>query len=500
VLSTAAPQSPEFATQLQHLRRLVEHQHPNVAGILDIGQTADDGRLYIVAETLEGELLSRVLARRGSLPLKQALEVFRQAAAGLEAVHAAGWVHGNLSPETILLSRGGKRTGVKLIRFSSPLRSGRQPEERAEPAESAGYAGPERVGGGESDQRSDVYSLGAVLHALLTGVPPPRRTAQLTDAVVPAPRADRVPERLRPALDRALEPSPADRFQTVGEFVAAIASPEDRSVQPRRTGRRLGAAAAAVVGVWAGAWLLWDGPLLTQPELTRPSAQESGAVPPAADSDEASSSEPEAPPPRRTASSAATLPAAHGAAADSMLVDVRSVDTTIRVDLRYATPNNFTGAPLPGYEAPRALLRREPAAALGRVQARLRGQGLGLKIFDAYRPLRASRAMVEWAERTGRDALVERGYISERTRHNLGVAVDLTLVDLGTGRELPAGLALDNFSTAATAQPDTSSEALRARQILADAMKSEGFTPYDRAWYHFNYPLQGAVPLDRVIR
>jgi zinc D-Ala-D-Ala dipeptidase len=485
---SAVPQSPEFAAQLQHLRRMVEHQHPNVPRVLDIGET-EDGRLYVVAETLQGELLSQVLARRGSLPQGKALDLFRQAAAGLEAVHAAGWIHGNLSPQTILLSRTGGRTVVKLIRFSSPLRSGQQRDQRAEQEGSADYASPERVAGGETDERSDVYSLGAVLHHLLTGVPPPRPSAQPAGA--PASAADRIPERIRPALDRALDPSPAERFQTVAEFVTAIASPEDRKREPRHTGRRLGAAAAALAGIWAGVWLLWDGPLLTQPEFTRPSAQESGAVPPAAARDEEASAEPPAPAPPRTDALSA---------ADPVLVDVRSIDSTIRVDLRYATANNFTGAPLPGYEVARALLRREPAAALGRVQARLRGRGLGLKVYDAYRPVRASRAMVDWAERTGRNTLVERGYISERTRHNLGVAVDLTLVDLGTGRELPAGLAMDNFSAAAAEPADTGGEALRARQILADAMKSEGFTPYDRAWYHFNYPLPGAVPLDRVIR
>ena len=95
------------------------------------------------------------------------------------------------------------------------------------------------------------------------------------------------------------------------------------------------------------------------------------------------------------------------AAAESLLVDVRSVDSTIRVDARYAGANNFTGAPLPGYDAPRALLRREAAAALGRVQARLRTGGLGLLVFDGYRPVRATLAMVDWAERTGRADLLE---------------------------------------------------------------------------------------------
>jgi D-alanyl-D-alanine dipeptidase len=189
-----------------------------------------------------------------------------------------------------------------------------------------------------------------------------------------------------------------------------------------------------------------------------------------------------------------------GAAPDSMLVDVRSIDSTIQVDLRYATANNFTGAPLPGYEAKRALLRREAAAALGRVQARLRSKGLGLRVFDAYRPVRASRAMVEWAERTGKRALLESGYIAGRSLHNLGGAVDLTMVDLATGFEVSMGTTFDNLTATGDRTTDTSREAPRSRQTLVEAMKSEGFSPHGGAWWHFNYPLEGAVALDRVIR
>ena len=187
------------------------------------------------------------------------------------------------------------------------------------------------------------------------------------------------------------------------------------------------------------------------------------------------------------------------AASDSLLVDVRSSDPTIQTDLRYATTNNFTGAPLPGYEAPRALLRPEAAAALSRVQARLRSKNLGLRVLDAYRPLRASRAMVDWADRTGNRALIDKGYIPERSRHNLGASVDVTLVDLATGTEVIPTTAFDNF----TGIPDTANataDALRYRKLLVQTMESEGFSPFGRTWWHFNYPAEGAVPLDRVIR
>ncbi len=187
------------------------------------------------------------------------------------------------------------------------------------------------------------------------------------------------------------------------------------------------------------------------------------------------------------------------AQAESLLVDVRAVDSTIRVEARYATPDNFTGAPLPGYEAPKALLRREVAAALGWMQARLRPKGLGLKVFDGYRPVRATLAMVDWAERTGRRELVDSGYIARRSRHNQGMAVDLTLVDLETGAEVPMGTPFDTFAPEAhTANAE--GEVARHREALGRAMESEGFTNYEKEWWHFSYQLDGAVPFDRVIR
>jgi D-alanyl-D-alanine dipeptidase len=206
-----------------------------------------------------------------------------------------------------------------------------------------------------------------------------------------------------------------------------------------------------------------------------------------------------APPSAATAVEAPPAQLGSDAAAESLLVDVRQVDSSIRVDARYAGADNFTGAPLPGYEAPKALLRREAAAALGRVQRRLRSGGLGLRVFDGYRPVRATRAMVAWTERVGRPDLVDSGYIARRSRHNMGVAVDLTLVDLVSGTEVPMGTAFDAFTSAAHTANATGRIA-RYRRILVRAMASEGFTNYDQEWWHFSYPVEGAVPFDRVIR
>jgi D-alanyl-D-alanine dipeptidase len=200
-------------------------------------------------------------------------------------------------------------------------------------------------------------------------------------------------------------------------------------------------------------------------------------------------------PPVNTAETAV----ASDAVADTLLTEVRSLDTTIVVELRYATQNNFTGAPLPGYEANRAYLRREAASALARVQRDLRPQGLGLKIWDAYRPVRATLAMVDWTERVHRSDLLKDGYIASRSRHNLGLAVDLTLIDLATQRELEMGTPFDTFSAAAHTANATGLAATN-RQKLKIAMESEGFLNYDQEWWHYSFNVPNPLRFDRPIR
>jgi D-alanyl-D-alanine dipeptidase len=187
------------------------------------------------------------------------------------------------------------------------------------------------------------------------------------------------------------------------------------------------------------------------------------------------------------------------AVADTLLTDVRSVEPRIVVELRYATPNNFTGAPLPGYLANRAFLRREAAAALARVERELRPQGLGIKVFDAYRPVRATLAMVDWTERVNRPDLLKDGYIASRSRHNLGLAIDLTLIDLTNGRELAMGTPFDTFSAAAHTA-NASGEAAVNRQKLKAAMEREGFANYDQEWWHFSFNVANPLRFDRPIR
>ena len=211
---------------------------------------------------------------------------------------------------------------------------------------------------------------------------------------------------------------------------------------------------------------------------------------------------PASPPSARSASPSVNTEetaVAPDAVADTLLVEVLGIDSSIVVDLRYATSNNFTGAPLPGYLANRAYLRREAAAALAGVQRGLRPQGLGIKIFDAYRPVRATLAMVDWTERVNRPDLLKDGYIASRSRHNLGLAIDLTLIELATRRELEMGTPFDTFSAAAHTA-NASGEAAANRQILKAAMEREGFLNYDQEWWHFSFNVPNPLRFDRPIR
>lgn len=185
-------------------------------------------------------------------------------------------------------------------------------------------------------------------------------------------------------------------------------------------------------------------------------------------------------------------------AAAAPLVDVRSYARGIQVDVRYATESNFTGAVLPGYCEGRALLLAPAVRRLARVQRTLRPDGLGLKVWDAYRPARASRAMVRWAERTGNTRLLSEGYIAARSNHNLATTVDLTLVRLSDGTELEMGTAYDAFNSRAATR-SARGPALRNRLALKAAMERHGFRAYRREWWHFDSRRPGPRRLDSGI-
>ncbi|PIB91426.1 M15 family metallopeptidase [Caulobacter sp. FWC2] len=180
---------------------------------------------------------------------------------------------------------------------------------------------------------------------------------------------------------------------------------------------------------------------------------------------------------------AAAPPAEPGEFLPSDLVDVTTIDPGIRLDIRYAGPDNFMGIPL--YETPAAYMQRPAAEALGRIHKALAAKGYGLLIHDAYRPW-----YVTWMfwEATPPEDHVFVADPAQGSRHNRGCAVDLTLYDLKTGQavEMPGGY--DEFSTRSYADFVGGTTAQRARRaILRQAMEAEGFTVYPEEWWHFDY-------------
>jgi D-alanyl-D-alanine dipeptidase len=198
---------------------------------------------------------------------------------------------------------------------------------------------------------------------------------------------------------------------------------------------------------------------------------------------------------RATQANAPEQPIAADSLARVKLADLAATIPGVRFELRYATTNNFTGAILPGYGAARPLLRREAAGALVRVERDLESKGMGLKVWDGYRPVRATLGMVDWCERNHRTDLLDSGYIARRSRHNQGVAIDLTVVDFKSGHELDMGTPFDNFTARAHTENASGQQAVN-RRILGDAMRRAGFVNFVGEWWHFSFEVPDPMPFD----
>jgi D-alanyl-D-alanine dipeptidase len=216
----------------------------------------------------------------------------------------------------------------------------------------------------------------------------------------------------------------------------------------------------------------------------------------------------------------------HGQELPGDFVLLSQIDPSIQQDLRYAGRHNFMGRRIAGYDGNECVVKRAVGAALREVQRELRPRGLSLKMLDCYRPVRASRDMVAWAQ-DGRETAAERrynpgfskaelfrlGYIAERSGHSTGAAVDLTLVDLRAPKGPPFDPARDyadctapaalrapegsvdmgtgydcSDAKAHTAARSISAEQRRWRNILVGAMTRQGFVNYSKEWWHFSMP------------
>lgn len=158
------------------------------------------------------------------------------------------------------------------------------------------------------------------------------------------------------------------------------------------------------------------------------------------------------------------------------------------LDIRYATPNNFTGKTV--YPAARCFLRKDVAERLMRVEKALAKEGLGVKIFDCYRPISVQKKFWDLVpdERYVAKPVMKDGKWVEGSRHNRGAAVDITLVD-AKGQELPMPTPFDDFTEKASRAYTGGDPAARANaKKLEAAMAAEGFEPLPTEWWHFDGP------------
>ena len=168
-------------------------------------------------------------------------------------------------------------------------------------------------------------------------------------------------------------------------------------------------------------------------------------------------------------------------------------------ELRYFSTYNFVGERIDGYEEPCAILTKEAARALKSVSSELMVRGYRLKIFDAYRPVCAVRHFILWGIEDQdtrmkpyfypgleKQELFAKGYIAKLSSHSRGSTVDLTLLDMQTGKELDMGSPFDFFGE--ISHPDhrgVTEEQFENRMILQRAMVRNGFKPIDCEWWHF---------------
>lgn len=174
---------------------------------------------------------------------------------------------------------------------------------------------------------------------------------------------------------------------------------------------------------------------------------------------------------------------------NSRLAEIKRYVPGIRLDIRYATANNFMHRQM--YAQARAFARLPVVMALKEVEADLKKRGLGLKIYDAYRPYSVTVKFYEMAHDTNFVADPHKG-----SKHNRGCAIDLTLIDLKTGKELDMPTGFDSFSKKAAADyPGLPGQQYANRELLKSVMQAHGFKVYRTEWWHYdfdgwmNYPL-----------
>ena len=182
-------------------------------------------------------------------------------------------------------------------------------------------------------------------------------------------------------------------------------------------------------------------------------------------------------------------------------IDIKDVISNIQLEMRYYTKDNFVGQRINGYEKPKCILSNKAATALKKVQDELNTFGLGLKVYDAYRPQHAVDHFIRWAKDLSdtkmkakyypdvdKKNLFKNGYIAEKSSHSRGSTVDLTIVSLDTKKpqELDMGTGWDFFGPQSWPGSTTVTPTQRAnRMLLQNLMTKHGFKPLKEEWWHF---------------
>jgi D-alanyl-D-alanine dipeptidase len=165
------------------------------------------------------------------------------------------------------------------------------------------------------------------------------------------------------------------------------------------------------------------------------------------------------------------------------LVELTKLDKTIKLDIRYATANNFVGRPV--YPEARAFLQRPAADALVRVIQQLAKKGLGLVIFDGYRPWAITKLFWEVVPEDKRKFVADP---AKGSKHNRGCAVDLSIYDRNTGKLIPMPSDFDEFTERASPGYKGGTDEERSnRDMLRKLMEAEGFTVNPNEWWHFDF-------------
>lgn len=176
------------------------------------------------------------------------------------------------------------------------------------------------------------------------------------------------------------------------------------------------------------------------------------------------------------------------------LREIVKLDPTIKLDIRYATRNNFLGRPV--YKESRAFLQKPAAEALVRAHQRLRPQGYGIVVFDGYRPWSVTK--IFW-DVTPADKKIFVADPSQGSRHNRGCAVDLSMYELSTGKIVQMPSEYDEMTERAHINYACATpEAKRLREMLRSAMEAEGFAVYEPEWWHYDYKDWKEYPIVNV--